>query len=207
MKRKFLEDLGLEKETIDKIMAENGADIEAEKAKTTEANTKLDNVNRQLEEANKTIKELKKSNADNEELQNKVADYEKQIKEQKEKYDAEIIKLGRESINVELLSKYKAKNNKAVMALVEEIEAKDNNSYKTLLDSKLKALSEAEDTKFMFGDSKIKEHYEPTGGTAPTGKNPWAKESFNLTEQGKLIKSNPAQAKELASAAGITLNI
>ena len=32
MKRKFLEDLGLEKETIDKIMTENGADIEAEKA-------------------------------------------------------------------------------------------------------------------------------------------------------------------------------
>ena len=31
MKRKFLEDLGLEKEAIDKIMAENGADIEAEK--------------------------------------------------------------------------------------------------------------------------------------------------------------------------------
>lgn len=33
MKRKFLEDLGLEKEAIDKIMAENGTDIEAAKEK------------------------------------------------------------------------------------------------------------------------------------------------------------------------------
>ena len=31
MKRDFLEALGLEKETVDKIMAENGADLEREK--------------------------------------------------------------------------------------------------------------------------------------------------------------------------------
>lgn len=29
MERKFLEDLGLDKETVDKIMAENASDIEA----------------------------------------------------------------------------------------------------------------------------------------------------------------------------------
>ena len=32
MKRKFLEDFGIEKETIDKIMAENESDIHAVKA-------------------------------------------------------------------------------------------------------------------------------------------------------------------------------
>ena len=35
MKRKFLEDLGLEKEAIDKIMAENGNDVNAAKAEFT----------------------------------------------------------------------------------------------------------------------------------------------------------------------------
>lgn len=207
MQRKFLEDLGIEKENIDKIMAENGADIEAEKAKTTEANAKLTNSETQLKEANKTIETLKKNNGDNEELQKKVNEYEKQMKEQKAKYDAEITKLNREAINTELLSKYKAKNNKAVMALVDEIEAKDNDTYRTLLDSKLKAVSEADDTKFMFGDLKIDTHYNPASGGAPTGTNPFAKDSFNLTEQGKLLKENPTHAKELAAAAGITLNI
>ena len=33
MKREFLRGLGLEKETVDKIMAVNGADLEREKAK------------------------------------------------------------------------------------------------------------------------------------------------------------------------------
>lgn len=36
MKREFLEGLGLEKDAIDKIMAENGKDIEAGKAKLEE---------------------------------------------------------------------------------------------------------------------------------------------------------------------------
>lgn len=207
MKRKFLEDLGIEKENIDKIMAENGADIEAEKAKTTEANTKLTNTETQLKEANKTIETLKKNNGDNGELQKKITEYEKQMKEQKAKYDAEITKLNREAINTELLSKYKAKNNKAVMAVIGDIEAPDNDSYKLLLESKIKAASEAEDSKFLFGEVKVDTHYNPEGGGTLGGKNPWAKESFNLTEQGKLIKSNPAQAKELASVAGYTLNI
>lgn len=35
MKREFLE--GLDKKTVDKIMAENGADLEREKAKTAAA--------------------------------------------------------------------------------------------------------------------------------------------------------------------------
>ena len=37
MKTEFLKELGLEQEQIDKIMAENGKDIAAEKAKATKA--------------------------------------------------------------------------------------------------------------------------------------------------------------------------
>jgi len=35
--------------------------------------------------------------------------------------------------------------------------------------------------------------------------NPFAKETFNLTKQGELFKENPAQARELAAQAGITI--
>ena len=205
MKRKFLEDLGLEKDVIDKIMAENGADIEAEKAKTTKATTELEDAIKQLDTANNTIKDLKKNNADNEELQQTIKEHEETIKQMKKDHEAEITKLARESINNELLSKYKAKNNKAVMALVDGIEASDNETYRTLLDSKLKAISEADDTKFMFGDLKVEPHYEPAAGGDPIGVNPFAKETYNLTQQGKLLKENPAQAKELMAAAGFKL--
>ncbi|WP_051280664.1 phage scaffolding protein [Anaerovorax odorimutans] len=54
MKTDFLKELGLEQEVISKIMAENGKDIEAEKAKTT---AKVGELNT----ANQTIKDLKES--------------------------------------------------------------------------------------------------------------------------------------------------
>lgn len=190
MKRKFLEDLGLEKEVIDKIMNENGADIEAEKAKTTEVNTKLEDATKQLEEANNTIKDLKKNNLDNEELQKKVTDYEKQIEEQKKKHNTEIVKLEREVINNELLSKYKAKNNKAVMALVGEIEAEDNDNYRELLDSKLKATSEADDTRFMFGDLKVETRYNPVAGNGDTTVTKEQFQKMGYTERVALYNEN-----------------
>jgi hypothetical protein len=37
--------------------------------------------------------------------------------------------------------------------------------------------------------------------------NPWMKPSENLTRQGEIVKSNPARARQLAAAAGVTLNI
>ena len=47
MKREFLEGLGLEKEVIDKVMAENGKDIEAEKTKTKNAEADRDRYKEQ----------------------------------------------------------------------------------------------------------------------------------------------------------------
>ena len=44
MKRDFLEGLGLEKDVIDKVMAENGKDVEAEKAKVKAAESQRDKV-------------------------------------------------------------------------------------------------------------------------------------------------------------------
>ena len=52
--------------------------------------------------------------------------------------------------------------------------------------------------------------YNPAAGGAGSAggvTNPWKKESFNLTEQGKILKSDPAQEKQLAAAAGVTLPI
>lgn len=47
----------------------------------------------------------------------------------------------------------------------------------------------------------------PTGSPASLtgGKNPWGKDSFNVTEQVKLFQSDPAKAKQMASEAGVAL--
>ena len=76
---------------------------------------------------------------------------------------------------------------------------KDNNPIG--VDESIKAYREDKTMAHLF---KQKAGYEPSKGGSPT-KNPFAKETFNLTEQGKLLKENPAQAKEMAAAAGITI--
>ena len=59
MKRDFLEGLGLDKETVDKIMAENGAALEREKAKTAQAKTDLAAAQAQLGQRDKDLEALR----------------------------------------------------------------------------------------------------------------------------------------------------
>lgn len=78
MKRDFLEGLGLASEIIDKVMKENGKDIESVKSKYAD----YDDVKAQLETANKTLEKFK--------------DYD-QTKADVEKYKAEAEKTRKES--------------------------------------------------------------------------------------------------------------
>ena len=78
MKRDFLEGLNLDADVIDKIMAENGKDVQREKAKYAD----YDDLKTQLEAANKTIEKFK--------------DYD-QTKAEIEKYKADIEKLQKDS--------------------------------------------------------------------------------------------------------------
>ncbi|WP_303060305.1 phage scaffolding protein [Veillonella magna] len=79
-------------------------------------------------------------------------------------------------------------------------------------DGKLTGLQEQLETlkkekAFLF---KAKEEpksagYTPKGGAGPATKNPFAKETFNLTEQGRLFRENPEQARQLAAEAGVVI--
>lgn len=46
-----------------------------------------------------------------------------------------------------------------------------------------------------------------SGGTGYGRSNPWRKETWNITEQGKIVQDNPALAKQLAAAAGRRLGV
>ena len=72
MKRDFLESLGLDKEIVDKIMTENGADLEREKSKATAAKTDLADVRGELATAKAELETLKASSGDASEIQGKL---------------------------------------------------------------------------------------------------------------------------------------
>ena len=91
MKRDFLKELGLEAEVIDKIMAENGKDIETHKANGDKAAADLAAKTKEHDEALALIEELKGKSAGNEELQKSIADY-----------DAKLAKLAEENAQLRI---------------------------------------------------------------------------------------------------------
>ena len=179
MKRKFLEDLGLEKEVIDKIMEENGTDIEKQK-KATE----------------KTTQDLEKYKAENEGLKTQLNDANTQIQSFKE-MDMDGIKASAEE--------WKTKYETDTKALNEKIAAKDydyaikdfmsnykfiDDDVKEIVINKFKAKEfKLEEGKFLGGEDFMKEYKEnhkslfisdepqdpipeivkPTGGSNPSG--------------------------------------
>lgn len=82
MKREFLENLGLETEIVEKIMAENGADIEREKSRTTQAKADLADVQEKLTEREKDLETLRASSGDADAIR-------KQLEELQTRYTAE----------------------------------------------------------------------------------------------------------------------
>lgn len=85
MKREFLEGLGLEKEVIDKIMEENGKDINAEKAKATAKDDEIKTLKEQVDTANKEIKSYKDMNID--EIKQSVETWKTTAKEHEKAYE------------------------------------------------------------------------------------------------------------------------
>lgn len=87
--------------------------------------------------------------------------------------------------------------------LADILDYKDAESTKTSLESVEKAFREAVEA----GVNERLKSGAPGGGAGSKGGsgqvNPWKKETFNLTEQGRITRDNPELAKQLKAAAGV----
>lgn len=84
MKREFLKELGFEDETINKIMAEHGKDIESYKTRLTDTEQKLTGSQGQVAQYETKIAELEKLSAGNAELKRQLDTLNVQIAADKE---------------------------------------------------------------------------------------------------------------------------
>ncbi|MFQ9516726.1 MAG: phage scaffolding protein [Eubacterium sp.] len=119
MKRKFLEDLGLESDVIDKIMDENGADIEKAKGD-------VKTLRNQLDEAQKTLKSFE--GIDISELQSKITELTNEIATNKADFEKQISDRDFNDLVKAIAGEYKARDVKAVMPFldVETLKASKN---------------------------------------------------------------------------------
>jgi chromosome segregation ATPase len=141
MKRKFLEDLELDKDVIDKIMAENGRDIETAKGDLAEITTERDNLKKDIAARDEQIETLKKSAGNNEDLKKQIENL--QAENKATKINGAIEKA---------LTAAKALNVTAAKALLKDLDKAELSSDGTVkgLDEQIKALQKDENTKFLF---------------------------------------------------------
>ena len=83
MNREFLKNAGVPDEAIDKVMAEYGKDIQAEKDKAVKAASELAEANKTIETYKTQVDELKKTVGDNTDAAKKLKDLQDKIAEEK----------------------------------------------------------------------------------------------------------------------------
>lgn len=196
MNREFLKGLGLEDEAIDKIMAEHGKSINSTKQDLETVTTERDNLKTELKNRDTQLENLSKQVKDNEALtaeinrlkeENKTATQELQTKLEKQAFDFALESALRDA---------KAKNPKAVKALLDSESIKLVDGKLVGLDEQLKSLKESDDYLFVPDGLKGK---TPPGG-APGGKPTITKEQFaqmGYKERVNLYNDNPELYKQL----------
>lgn len=154
----------------------------------------------ELKTANDTIKELKNANKDNETLQQTIKEHETTIET-----------LQKENENTKKTYALQAALKEEGCTDADYLIYKHGGVEKFTFgeDGKPVGIKEAiqpyRESKTLFPTGQKEQNYNPAGGSGGETANPFAKETWNMTEQGKLFKENPAQAREMAASAGIKI--
>ena len=176
MKRKFLEDLGLEKEAIDKIMAENGNDVNAAKADYDSLKQQLDAANMQIQERDTQLENLKNSTDDMEALKQQIVSLQSDNQATQERYEADMKDL-KLSTAIKLALGDSAQDADLVAGLFDKSKLIMSDDGKiTGLDEQMKALKK--EKAFLFKEEKAPQPQIKGGkpaegkGTPPADKKP-----------------------------------
>ncbi|MBQ6480536.1 MAG: phage scaffolding protein [Anaerolineaceae bacterium] len=88
MNREFLKNAGVPEDQLDKIMAEYGKDIQAEKDKAAKAAADLTEANKTIETYKSQVTELEKKAGDNADVKKQLDDLKAQIEQSKKEAEA-----------------------------------------------------------------------------------------------------------------------
>nr|DAY80319.1 MAG TPA: minor structural protein [Caudoviricetes sp.] len=169
MKRKFLEDLGIETDAIEKIMIDSGKDTTALKAKIDELTEQLNVKDTIISEKNNKIAELEK--VDVEAI--KKSEYERG----KTEGSKEIEDFKKQNALDKALSKYKAKDTGILSKMLDMEKVKYNDKFEIVegLEEQINSIKESHD--YLFDSDNPLPTF--TGSIKQPGKTQITKEIFN----------------------------
>lgn len=164
MKRKDLEDLGLEKEAVDKIMDWNGKDIEAEKAKTKAAEGERDNYKAQLDTATEKLDKFK--DVKPEEMQATIEQLRKDLKAKDDEYAAkEAERLFNDALD-KAITTAGGRNAKAIRGLLDIDALRESKDQTEDIKKALEGIRESDS--YLFGEGEpFQNPIGSTGGKPP----------------------------------------
>nr|DAO32783.1 MAG TPA: minor structural protein [Caudoviricetes sp.] len=162
MNKEDLLKLGLTEEQAEKVLSANTEQLKGfiPKARFDEVNNAKKQAEKDLSDRDKQLETLKNSTGDVETLKNTIKQLQDENKASKEQYEANISKIKLENAIDNALGNAKAKNSKAVRALLDMEKIKFENDNLSGLNEQIEALKEAEDSKFLF--EEIKEPAKPS---------------------------------------------
>ena len=197
MKRKFLEDLGLEKEAIDKIMAENGNDVNTAKADYDSLKQQLDAANMQIQERDIQLETLKNSTGDMEALKQQIASLQSDNQATKEKYEAAMKDLKLTTAIILALGDSAQDADLVAGLFVKSTLIMSDDGKITGLDEQMKALKK--EKAFLFKEEKAPQPQIKGGkpaegkGTPPADKKP---SEMTYSEMCAYLEANPGATIE-----------
>jgi hypothetical protein len=200
MTKEQLIEMGLTEEQANKVLSAHTEALKGfiPKARFDEVNNTKKELEGQITDRDKQLKELQKKVKGNEELEKTIKDLQETNKATKEQYEAKIKDM---TINAAIQAKLTdarypdlliSKFDKSKLSIAED-------GTVLGIDEQLKTLKES--YKDLFKPSLKGKEPNNIGGSSLTTKNPWSKDNFNLTEQGRILKENPELAKQLMASA------
>jgi hypothetical protein len=202
--KELLKKAGIEEGKLDGVIADISKELPKHfipKDKYNEVAEAKKKLEADIQERDKQLEQLKAAAGANEELKKQIETLQAENKKASEEWQAKMAQIQLDFAIEKALTAAKAKNVKAVKALLDLEKVKLDGEQLLGLDDQLKTLKETDP--YLFGDSgKVGSGTNPPGAGDPEV-NPWKKETWNLTKQGEVLRSDPAKATRMKAEAGV----
>lgn len=162
MKRSFLEGLGIERDTIDKILDENGKDLENAKVQLT---VERDDLKAQLDKAQETLKGF--DGVDVNDLKTQITNLTKAIDDEKAASAQKLADMQFKHLLESEASASGARNIKAVMALLDTDTLKASKNQEADIKAAFEAVKK--DNDYLFASNEPIDNPKGVGKTEPGG--------------------------------------
>ena len=202
--KEILKKAGIEEGKLDSVIGDINKELPKyfiPKDKYNEVAEAKKKLETDIAERDKQLEQLKAAAGSNEELKKQIETLQAENKKAAEEWQAKMAQMQLDFAIEKALAAAKAKNAKAVKALLDMEKVKLDGDKLLGLDDQLKAIQQSDP--YLFGEpGKVGSGTNPPGAGNPEV-NPWKKETFNLTLQGKILREDPAKATRMKAEAGV----